>query len=313
MFDTEQQPLMGGNGYPGPMKKPRGHLLKVDDMKYIMGLPFITFFLTALARGMIDPDLRWTSYLLAALFFVCAVCLVVLGHSHSNHETFGSFPDHAPQNRRSAVTWKVSGFLCISALAAGWLVGIIADEAYMDEYWRLTDGSTAKEIMPGAIPTETIKSATVLEFQPGTLIDTEQTIGYMEKGEVYCVAPVTGQTSTNNPVYYAAGENCCDSRSNYDCSEASSDPEKSRKAIVLKPEDDDPYLTAIKMSASVYNTNPVQDRMALVFTDDPDGYINDYWHKAFIMIVCLSIFQGFVCIVTGFVIRNLVRKRSSEF
>jgi hypothetical protein len=296
------------------MKKPRGHLLKVDDMKYIMGLPFITFFLTALARGMIDPDLRWSSYLLAALFFACSVCLVVLGVSYGNKNTFGSFPDHAPTNRRSAVTWKVSGFLCISTLAAGWLVGILADSAYMDEYWRLINGATVKDVMPGAVPTDAMKSATVLWFQPGTMIDTEQTIGYMEKGEVYCVAPVTGQTSTPSPVYYAAGENCCDSRSNYDCSKANPDPEQSQKAIVLDTkEDDDPYLTAIKMSASVYNMNPAKDRIPLVFTDDTDGYINDYWHKAFIMIVCLSIFQGFVCIVTGFVVRNLVRKRSSEF
>lgn len=293
------------------MKKPRGHLLKVDDMKFIMGLPFFTFTATALARGMISPGLKWLVYLVAALCFTNAVFFIVLGMGHLGDNTdFGNFKD-----RRTRVTWKVTGFLCLSALAGGWLVGIVADEAYMDEYFRLKDGSVHKDVVPSGLGAPTFGDATVLEFAKGAVIDTERTVGYMEDGEVYCVAPLTGSTFANNPKYFAVGKDCCDQRSNFDCYKGPNEKDKVLKAIVRDTQNDDPYLTAIRVGESVYNMKLGSERIPLVFVEDTDEYIGDYWEKAFLLIMCLSIFQGLCCIVTGYVIRNLVRDppRSSYF
>lgn len=298
----EERPLLpgGSNGdnQPRPMKKSRGYLLKTEDMSFIVGMPCATFAITALSVGMISPALRWLAYLFAALLLANAVFWIVLGLSHQGPS----------KDRRTEVRQKCVGLLCLAALAGGWMMGLLADIAYMDEYWRLSHGAVHKDVTASGANVAAYADASVLEFAPGTFIDTDRTIGYMEQGEVYCIAPVTGQTSSDSPMYYAAGEDCCSQRGDFKCAEAKPKDGQVLKAIVLQNDEANPYLTAIRMSKSVYNLKLGNSRIPLKFVEDTDRYINDYWHAAFITIMICAIFQGFVCIVTGVVLRNLVKE-----
>jgi len=269
-----------------------------------MGLPWLTFTLTALARGMISPGLYFLAYIVGAICLVHAVGWIFVGVSHF----------HPMRERRASVSAKCIGFLCLAALAAGWLVGILYDSAYMDEYWRLHQGATHKNVKANSLGLTDYSDAAVIEFAAGTFIDTDRAVGYMDQGEVYCVAPVTGTTFSDSPVYYAAGENCCHARSQFTCAKAEPAKGKILTAIVMKRDEDDSYLAAIRMAKSVYQLKgETKTRTPLKFVDDVETYVNELWHDAFICIVCIAVVESFICMLTGIVIRNLLRDPPLSF
>lgn len=308
-YAAELQPLLPSQqgSYPPPLKKPRGHLIKDEDLSNIAGLPWLTFTLSALAVGMMPQGFRIVAYIVAGAGLVNAAVFIGLGFSQGQ-----------AKDRRSAIGSFSVGLLCMAALCAGWTVGLLVDYAYMDEYWRLARGSTHQNVMASGLGAVTYSDASVLEFQSGTFIDTERTLGYMEHGQVYCVAPVTGQAFSTSPLYYAVGRNCCDQRSNFRCSKAEPSAGKVLTAVVLSKGESDPYKTAIRMLGSVYGLQEKEgdDRISLKFLSDVDDYVGDLWHSAFISIICASMFYGFICVILVVLLRNRLKDRpppSSEF
>lgn len=303
---AEQQPLLPGAGnYPPPLRKPRGSLLKGDDLNLIIVLPWVTFTATAIAVGMIPQSARFLTYAIAALGCLNATIFMVLGYNQSQQK-----------DRSGAAGSACVGLLCMAALATGWTVGLLADYSYMDEYWRLAHGASHSNVAASGLGAAAYSDSSKVEFETGTFIDTERTLGYMEEGDVYCVAPVTGQSFSDTPLYYAVGVNCCDQRSNFQCSQAQPSAGKKLSAIVLGKGEDEPFQMAIRMSSSVYNMKLGKQRIALKFFSDVDAYQGDLWHGAFISLICASVLHGFICVLTAFLLRNLLKDappRSSAF
>lgn len=308
-YAAELQPLLPTQqgSYPPPLKKPRGYLIKDEDLSNIAGLPWLTFTVSALAVGMIPQGIRIVTYIVGGLGFVNSVIYIGLGFSQGQ-----------AKDRRSAMGSFSVGLLCMASLGAGWMVGLLADYSYMDEYWRLARGSTHQNVMASGLGAVTYSDASVLEFRSGTFIDTERSLGYMEHGQVYCVAPVTGQAFSSSPLYYAVGLNCCDQRSNFRCSKAEPGAGKVLTAVVLSKGESDPYQTAIRMLGSVYNLQEKEGdaRISLKFLSDVDDHVGDLWHGAFISIICASMCHGFICVILVVFLRNRLKDRppsSSEF
>jgi len=270
----------------------------------IICVPAIIFTSSCLSIGMTSSGWRFMAYVVVFLCLFCAVGFVCVG--------IGLAPvpgqDKPSTDKRTAVTYKSVGFLSLFALIFGFLMGLVADYSYMDEYFRLSNGAVYHNIRAGVPVIH--EDAAILTFEPGTIIDTAQTLGYQESGDVYCVAPVSASGDNKSPSYFAAGMNCCGQRSHFDCAEAEAIKGGMLKAVVLKSGDDDPYQTAIRMDASVYSLKLPTKRMALKFVEDSDEYISDLWHKAFIYLLMCCCMQLFVCIVTGIVLRNIVRDRT---
>lgn len=282
------------------MKKMRGYLLKPEDVTLIVFVPAIVFTASSLAIGMISPAWRFMAYIIVFVCLFCSVGFVCVG--------IGLAPPPGQEkpstDRRVAVTYKSVGFLSLFALIAGFIMGLLADYTYMDEYNRLKNGAVYHNIDP-ATP-KLHQDAAVITFEPGAIIDTDRTVGYQEAGEVYCVAPVSSSGDLTSPAFFAAGTDCCGKRSHFDCSEV--DVGGMLKGIVLKK--DDAWDTAIRMDGSVYSLKLPEKRTAVKVVKDADRYINDLWDRAFIYLVMCCCMQGFLCIVTGIVLRNLLRDPS---
>jgi len=193
------------------------------------------------------------------------------------------------------------------ALSAGWTVGLFADGAYMDEYWRIEHGASYQDVLASGAGSAAYSDASMLQFRQNTFVDTERTLGYMEKGQVYCAAPVTGQAFSNSPLYYAVGMNCCDQRSNFRCGQA--DPNTLSAMVVNDPDSDAQYQTAIRVLESVYSLQPSgAKRITVRFLSDVGGHQGDLWHAAFLSLFVASIVGGFLFIVAGVLLRNSVSK-----
>ena len=56
-------------------------------------------------------------------------------------------------------------------------------------------------------------AAEFVRFSDGTVLEDFHALGYLAKGNTYCVAPVRLPGSSTEPVrYWAVGKNCCDRR-----------------------------------------------------------------------------------------------------
>jgi hypothetical protein len=266
----------------------------------MIGVPWLTFTVTAISMCMLPDKFRGVAYVVATAAALNAIYFLFCGY------VLGRMSD------RRAVGCTCVGLLCLAALAAGWTIGLLADFSYMDEYYRLAAGARHGDVAASGAGTSQHQNASVLEFQQGTFIDTERTLGFMEHGKVYCVAPVTGQAFTDTPMYYAVGKDCCEQRSNFRCSKA--EPEKGKRlTAVAADKDDEPhYRTAIRMASSVYDEKPAAKKMILKFVSNADDYLSDLWHGAFISLLCASILYAFVCGMTALFLRGVLRSKPSE-
>lgn len=266
-----------------------------------MGLPWLTFTLSAVAVGMIPQAWRFLTYIVA-----------LLGLANASLFIFRSL-GQGEMDRGRKVGSICVGMLCLTSLAAGWMVGLLADYSYMDEYYRLVHGGAHQSVVASGTGATSYSDASVLRFQEGTFIDTERTLGYMVQGQVYCVAPVTGQTFSDDLMYYAIGENCCEQRSDFHCSKA--EPQKGQvlAAVVLNDEGgDDHYQTAIRMLSSVYNMKYTGKRKILKVLSDINAYEGDLWDGALISIICSSILYGLICIMTALFLRNVLKDKPPQ-
>mmetsp|Transcript_60346 Transcript_60346/g.127830 ORF Transcript_60346/g.127830 Transcript_60346/m.127830 type:complete len:290 (+) Transcript_60346:133-1002(+) len=109
------------------------------------------------------------------------------------------------------------GILLMSAIGLGVPVGLFVERRYMRQFWEMDSGATYREVDP-ASPSASHADASVVHFQRGTFVDTTHSVGYMENGKIFCVAPIVkaGTIST----YWAVGKNCCQQRGDFKCGDA---------------------------------------------------------------------------------------------
>jgi len=143
------------------------------------------------------------------------------------------------------------GLLCLAAPGIGACIGIWIYENYALTYWHLRLGTTYRNVSPTS-PGSDYNDAVILTFTQDAFVDTQRTVGYMEAGIVYCVAPVSTNLVSNTPQYWAAGRDCCDERSDFHCGDTHIKEAKSGMRI-LDGNDRDRYRTAVRMAESVYN------------------------------------------------------------
>merc|ERR1719253_1607017 len=108
------------------------------------------------------------------------------------------------------------GLLCLTACCIGSSIGLFIYDSYGVTFWQLQGGAEYEHVSP-ASKGSNFADAQVLHFMPDAFVDTERTLGYMEAGTVYCVAPVAAAKFSSAPQFWAAGKNCCDMRGNFKC------------------------------------------------------------------------------------------------
>lgn len=256
---AEVDPLLGAA--PPPFKKIRSPLLRHDDVACMMFLPWLCFVACAIAEGLISPDNIMISAWLVLISFLLAIMCLLLAIFRSR-----------VRDRRGSWGMLFTAVLCMTAVMAGWSVGHIVRDFYMNDWWRLQHGSTYTGVSASnghlnASVNASYRAASVLVFNEGSFIDTERTVGYMRRGKVYCVAPISSESYHTDPLYYAIGMDCCDQRSDFRCDDHGVAGATTGLVATTGLEH---YRTAIRMAQAVYGLK----------RDTPSPRILVHWSKS---------------------------------
>lgn len=286
---AEEQPLLGPDAdcqddlettfpLPASLKKPRrAPAIGALDVFIAAFLPWLIFTVIEILFIYVYYQQPWRVWALVGGFVLCSLVLVGMGVG-------GTRSVHL-----------AIGLLCLAATCVGTMVGVYVYGAYASSYWRLNDGVQYKSVSPLALASEH-SDATILGFAPESFVDAERTLGYMEAGTVYCVAPVAAQKFSDAPQYWAAGKDCCDQRGNFRCG-AVLDPKAKTGLRVLDESERWKYNTAIRMAESVYNLSPTNTGHFSVFWTS-DNLKDEIWSEC-LSLLLLSSSMYFVCSVAA--------------
>lgn len=302
---SEGQPLLqeyesreNGLYFPPPSsyKKPDREPASTMELFLLVLAPWCLFSLVLLLFVFSPSDmpvLPWTVTLLLALL---AVLSVVHGFAV------------ATVRRRMEVSLGLLGLL---ALVTAPLVATVIHDLYLAEHSRLTEGASYTNISPDTSAV-TRADATALTFASGAFVDVQRTVGYMQEGVVYCVAPVSGKIMSNAPQYWAVGINCCDARGNYHCGDVNG----GHSGVVVTTDSQDAdsldeYRTAVRMATSVYSLDISTGNMCINWTQDADELIASLFANAMYTMSFAILLDLLVSTILGFFVRTAMNRQLS--
>lgn len=257
-----RQPLGAGGGTaPNPFDAPEDHAAWPSKKEGFLGqtgnflasaiLPWLCFTFIIALFTFAYQDFSQLVWALVAASVLLAFLFLVVGASDGKAEQLA-----------------LGGVVLVS-VAIAVPVGIFIQSNHMEEFWRLDYGASYQQVDPYD-PGNTRSDAVIMQFTEGTYIDVQKTIGYMKRGTVYCVAPVSGLEQTTKPQYWVAGLNCCGARGDFECDSVYE--EQAHSGVVLN-EYSDEYRTAVSMAQSVYGLQgPASPPVFLHWTPDPEAY-----------------------------------------
>lgn len=187
----------------------------------------------------------------------------------------------------------IFGLLCIIAICSGLVVGVYAQSASLQEYWRLGQGASYFNVLPSEVAGGK-SDATTLSFTMGSRIDASRTYGFVDgrslSGTVYCVAPImSGSPSESRVEYWAAGVNCCQPRSNFNCGAATNG--NAHGGLVLPKEDQSnpKFRDAVSGAEKAYNIQAGDDFLLVQWVENSVDYRGKLWDNA---VVLFCVFGG---------------------
>jgi hypothetical protein len=184
------------------------------------------------------------------------------------------------------------GALVLVSVAIAVPVGIFIESNHMEEYWRLDYGASYQQVDPYD-PGNTRSDAVIMQFTEGTYIDVQKTIGYMKRGTVYCVAPVSGLGQSTKAQYWVAGLNCCGARGDFECDSVYD--EQAKSGVVLEQHSDE-YSAAVAMAQSVYGLQgPASPPVFLHWTADPAAFKDKEYTRSATYVLVASVVHLVCC------------------
>lgn len=200
------------------------------------------------------------------------------------------------------------GIFCLAAEAAAVPTGLLVRSVFMEEWEQLDAGSTYKNVNP-VDPAASHADATILEFTPGTFVDTQRTVGYVKGGVTYCVAPVSSDPAPEAPSYWAVGEDCCEERSAFACDDAA---DKEARMGMIIDEHTDIYQRAVKMAGSIYDLKaPSGQPLFLRWSSDAQAYKDDLRTNAIIVVLAGIILHLMASVVAVIMLWRSLKKRQN--
>eukprot|EP00747_Dinoflagellata_sp_TGD_P161954 gnl/TRDRNA2_/TRDRNA2_179019_c0_seq1.p1 gnl/TRDRNA2_/TRDRNA2_179019_c0~~gnl/TRDRNA2_/TRDRNA2_179019_c0_seq1.p1 ORF type:complete len:299 (-),score=48.89 gnl/TRDRNA2_/TRDRNA2_179019_c0_seq1:75-971(-) len=263
-----------GPGVPGAQKKLRGRGGRVQDLLVIIVLPWLVFVLITCLFVFSYEEFRALVWALVTTCVLLSILFIAVG-------TIG----------KKSVQLAM-GFLCFAAVAVAVATGMFIEGQYTKEYWRLDGGSEYDNLSPTEYgPAH--KDATIINFAKGSFVDAQRARSYMHKGDVYCVAPISGPSYSRSPAFWATGENCCGHSTEFNGNEFTCgdvEDQSARGGIVIN-ENERYYRTAIRMAGATYDLslNSTEDTILVAWTKDPDTVMNDLWSNAVLLVAVAAL------------------------
>lgn len=209
-----------------------------------------------------------------------SVLFVLLGVS-SRH------PEHA-----------LTGFLCLASVFLAMVLGLAVHDSYMKEFWRLDSGAKFTNVSPTE-PSAAHGDATELEFAPGTFVDSSRTVGWMNGGKVWCVAPVASKFMSPVVDYWAVGTNCCQERMGFACDDATDSTARSGIVLDKNAPEVSSYHSAIAQAEAVYDLEPNSGALLVRWIEDSDEVTVDLWSGALTTVAIATVLDLFFCLAVS--------------
>lgn len=178
----------------------------------------------------------------------------------------------------------VLGLLIVISVSMAIPVGLYIESGYMLDFWRIDNGASYRQVST-ADASSAHADATLLEFTPGTRVDTDKSIGYMKRGTVYCVAPVVNAKASNatGPQYWATGTDCCAQSGGFACGDVK-DP-AALSGVVVR-DDKDNLASAVRMAISTHGLEQPTGRTVFVeWRGSGLHYKEGLWSTASLLVV----------------------------
>lgn len=200
----------------------------------------------------------------------------------------------------------VLGLLCITAVIAALVVGVYAQSRSLNEYYWLGRGASYYNVLPSE-DAATKLDATTLVFSNTAMVDTSRTYGFVDasaaNGRTYCVAPVSDGTapstlSTERVQYWVAGTDCCESRSNFQCSGSEAG---AHGALRLSPDlrRNIGFVDAVHGAERAYNLQAGENFMLLRWVADPVAYRNNLFRNSGILFGIFAAVYLIISVMAG--------------
>lgn len=175
----------------------------------------------------------------------------------------------------------VLGLLCLIAATIGLSVGGFAVSGSLVEYHRLSQGASYVNVLPSEAGASKI-DATTLSFTNQTLVDASRTFGFTDandrKAKMYCVAPVSdGNLYHRRVQFWAAGINCCEARSNFNCFASGSIGSHGALVLPKEMQANEGFRHAVRGAQGAYDLTAGDNYLLVQWHEDPVGYRNGLW------------------------------------
>lgn len=286
----------GSTDLPQPLKKPQGGRSRDYDLFALTLIPWFAFGVVLTSWCLLSPTKKWFWYTALILCAVIGLIFVCLGVTEGRRGAKYHYNYHY---------WNVHlplGTLTLIAVAVAWFLASLLYDQYMEDYWRIEDGASYSNVDP-SISTVVYPDATIWEFKKESFIDTERSVGFMDEDKVYCVAPVTSEKYSDDPMYWAVGIDCCDQRGGFAChtqdkGQKHDEDDPTGQGYLMEDTSEHQFGDAIRMAQAVYKLKPSKNRILLRWTYDAVAdKDNMYWSTMMVIIGVLFFYLMFSALV----------------
>lgn len=134
-------------------------------------------------------------------------------------------------------------------------------------------------------PAEAHSDASWLFFSEDAHVDQDLSMGYMDGGTTYCVAPVLGDHDLEEVQYWAVGEECCNPRGGFQCDDAADASVRSGLVILNASPLHSKlgvYKNAVEEAEAAFGFKPkkASEPLLLRWVTDPEAVQRNYQRQA---------------------------------
>jgi hypothetical protein len=210
------------------------------------------------------------------------------------------------RSRRGPFFYIALGVLCIFAILLSTALGLYCYYEYAIKFWSCEEGRAYVNVRPEESAAGHLDAGR-LTFSEEAHVDTSRSVGYRGKdGGVYCVAPVLGETDLVTAEYFAAGEDCCGQRGNFNCDGAWDSKAKSGVVIIegnkMLSNAHEMYVKAAQEAAGAYDLKLGKKPMFVRWVRDTQAIEDGYWNDCMMFLVCVCFGHLFFSTMVGLVI-----------
>lgn len=306
-FMSNKDPFAASSPFNKGMFFINGQRRRMNIVAVLLAL-FVPWLLFCTVYALLCANIRYRrpnlTFTLVVLAFVCVVGLAIYYAWVAVKKKFFE-PTYQP-------SWYV--FIAVTCLVA-FILAVVAGEwnftEYMQRYYDLTNLAEYKDINTNDYLGQQLMDAGRIEFQKGTVLDLQRSMGF-KNHDIYCVAPIVTKGTAKDGLsvdFWAVGKNCCSGyTSDFHCS-GFSDPMATGVIRMMHDEDRPFYRLAVQQAEATYKmtaSHPLFFQWVRNADEATDLFSYNGHFNYFVGIAVYFLVQGFFTAVTALAFAKLI-------